>query len=150
MSNLALGKVTQTKKNHIHVKKVGHTSELTFGIYWWTVKNPKIRILKKWKKMLEISSFYKCVPKTSHMRYNFLLFYPPNNSKIKILKKWSKHLQISSFHTCAPKNTIIWCMLTQIWSATGMTFWYFRSFFALLPHYLPWKLQFGKNVKSIW
>ena len=81
---------------------------------------------------------------------NFLLFYPPNNSKIKILKKWSKHLQISSFHTCAPKNTIIWCMLTQIWSATGMTFWYFRSFFALLPHYLPWKLQFGKNVKSIW
>ena len=35
------------------MKKVGHTSEFPFGIYWWTLKN-----------LLEISSFYKCVPKT--------------------------------------------------------------------------------------
>ena len=25
-------------KNHTHVKKVGHTSEFLFGIYWWTWK----------------------------------------------------------------------------------------------------------------
>ena len=25
-------------KNNKHVKKVGHTSELLFGIYWWTWK----------------------------------------------------------------------------------------------------------------
>ena len=30
-------------------------------------KTPKIRILKKWKKLLEISSFYICAPKTTIM-----------------------------------------------------------------------------------
>ena len=28
-------------KNHIHVKKVGHTSEFLFDIYWWTWKTIK-------------------------------------------------------------------------------------------------------------
>ena len=47
------------------------------------------------------------------------------------------------------KNTIIWCMLTQIWSAcTDIIFRHFRPFFALLPHYWPRKLKFGKNVKK--
>ena len=49
------------KKNHTHVKKVGHTSEfflLAFIDELW--KTLKIRILRKWIKMLEISSFYTC------------------------------------------------------------------------------------------
>ena len=33
------------------------------------IKSWKIRILKKWKKLLEISSFYTCVPKTTIIRY---------------------------------------------------------------------------------
>ena len=37
-------------------------------------------------------------------------------------------------------------MVTQIWSATDIIFCHFRPFFALLPHYSPWKLKFGKNV----
>ena len=45
---------------------------------------------------------------------------------------------------------IIWCMLTQIWNATDIIYWYFRPFFALLPHYWPWKLKFGINVKNKW
>ena len=56
---------------------------------------------------------------------------------------------MSSFKTCATKNKIIWCMLTQIWSAcTDIIFSYFRPFFALLPHYWPPKLKFGKNEKK--
>ena len=39
-------------------------------------------------------------------------------------------------------------MLTRIWSET--IFCYFRPFFALLPHYWPRKLKFGKNVKNTW
>ena len=40
-------------------------------------------------------------------------------------------------------------MLTQIWSAcTDIIFRHFRPFFALLPHYWPRKLKFGKNVKK--
>ena len=42
---------------------------------------------------------------------------------------------------------IIWCMLTQIWSVTDIFFCHFRSFFALLFHYWPRKLKFGKNIK---
>ena len=41
-------------------------------------------------------------------------------------------------------------MLTQIWSATDIIFCHFRPFFALLPHYWPQKLKFGKNVKNTW
>ena len=40
-------------------------------------------------------------------------------------------------------------MLTQIWSSTDILFCHFRSFFALLPHYL-WPQKFGKNVKNTW
>ena len=41
-------------------------------------------------------------------------------------------------------------MLTLIWSATDTIFCHFRPFFALLPHYWPRKLKFGKNVKNTW
>ena len=41
-------------------------------------------------------------------------------------------------------------MLTQIWTATDIIFCHFRPSFALLLHYWPWKLKFGKNVKKPW
>ena len=48
-------------KNHTHMKKVGHTSEFPFGIYWSTLKNPKNRILKKWKKIAgDIITLHMC------------------------------------------------------------------------------------------
>ena len=47
-------------------RRWGHTSEFPFGIYWWTLKNPKNQNFEKMKKkLLEISSFYTCVPKTT-------------------------------------------------------------------------------------
>ena len=49
-----------------------------------------------------------------------------------------------------PQKTTKWCMLTQIWSATDIIFCHFRLFPALLPHYWPRKLKFGKNVKNTW
>ena len=81
-------------------------------------KSWKIWFLKKWKKLLEISSFYTCVPKTTIMRYSswdmdwdrifchfepfFALLFPPHRpplittQKTKILKKWKKkHLDMS-------------------------------------------------------
>ena len=42
-------------------------------------------------------------------------------------------------------------MLTEIWSSvTDTIFCHFRPFFALLPHYWPRKLKFGKNAKNTW
>ena len=69
----------------------------------------KIKILKKWKKLLERSSFYTCNKNHDLMMYaswdierdrqNFLSFWasfcpfsPLTTQKIKILKKWKKRL----------------------------------------------------------
>ena len=93
------------------------------------LKTQKIRILKKWKKLLEISSFYTYVPKTTIIwgtdRQNlwsfwaiFCPFNPLTTRKFKSLKKLQKHLDMSSFYTCAPKITIKWYMLPKIWSVT--------------------------------
>ena len=57
------------KKNHTHMKRVGHTSEIPFGIYYW--KTRKIRILKKWKKIAgdNITS-HMCTKNHNHMKYS--------------------------------------------------------------------------------
>ena len=80
------------------------------------LKIQKIKILKKWKKLLEISSFYIIVPtEVQFLRYgvrqNFLSFWaifclytPLNTGKIKILKQWKKHLEMSSLYTCLSKS----------------------------------------------
>ena len=59
------------------------------------------------------------------------------------MKKASGDVIILNLH-----NKNIWCMFIQIWSATDIIFCHFRSFFALLPHYWPRKLKFGKIVKN--
>ena len=110
-------------KNHTHVEKVRHNSEFAFGIYWWTLKNLKIRILKKWKKKKkkingDINILHICTKNYNHMKYSswdtelgrfFLSFLaifwpftptsptPLTTQKTKILKKWKKHLEMSSF-----------------------------------------------------
>ena len=75
-------------------------------------KLEKSEFWKNEKKLLKISSFYTCVPKT------IIIWgpvpevqYPPilTMQKTKILKNWK---------TCTTKNTTKWCMLTQISSAT--------------------------------
>ena len=134
---------------------MGHTSEFPFGIYWWTLKNPKNQNFDKMKKNCwRYRHFTQCNKNHHHMRYSswdrvrqiffvILGHFLPN--------KWHlNYLEMSSFYTCATKNTIKWCMLTQIWSATDIIFCHFRPFFALLPHYWPQKLKFGKNVKNTW
>ena len=95
---------------------------------------PKMKISKKWKKHLEISSFYTSVRKTMiicytvpeiwHVSHVIVIFHfglcfaplappsphPPSPPKnMKISEKWKKHLEMSSFNTCTPKMMIRWC-----------------------------------------
>ena len=154
------------------MKKVGHTSEFPFDIYWWTLKNLKnqnfenMKKKKKKKIAADITILHMCTKSHNQMKYSFwdteldgiflsfwaifCLFTPTllTTQKTTILKKWKKYLEVSSFWTCATKNTIIWCMLTQTWSVTDIIFCHFMPFFALLPHYWPPKLKFAKNVKK--
>ena len=92
----------------------------TIFLPFYPTNSPKIKIWKKWKELLEISSFYTSVPKIMiiyytvpeiwHMAdvvfiFHFGLFFPlffsypphpppspPQPKKIKIKKKWKKKL----------------------------------------------------------
>ena len=85
----------------------------------------KIKILKKWKKHLEMLSLYTCVPPmtikwcmvpqiwrvTDRIFCHFgpfLPFYPLTTQKFKILKNCTQYLEKSSFYTSVPKIMIIW------------------------------------------
>ena len=107
-----------------------------FGLFFALLPNsPKNQDFEKWKKHLEISLFYICVPKimirwcmVPEIRCEgcnyfsfwaiFCLFTPLTAPKIKILKKWKKHLEISSFYIWVPKIMIRWCTIPEICRAT--------------------------------
>ena len=124
-------------------------------------KNPKNQNFEKWKNLLEISSFYTCVPKITIIWYTvpeirtkiFCHFGPffahlPQWSWIsKFWKKWKKWLEILSFYTymCTINEDHIW-------------FWKYKmqqtDIFNILGHFLPFqhldnlenqKFNIGKN-----
>ena len=84
--------------------------------------NQKIKTLKKWKKLLEILSFYFCLPRMtiiwctvpeiwsstgkifSHFEPFFALLLKNQNFE-------KRNLEISPTYTCVPPMTIIWCMV---------------------------------------
>ena len=75
---------------------------------------------------------------------------PLKSQKIKFLKNWKKLMELSLFYKCVPKITVY--MMYAFWdmecdSHNFVSFW---AMFCPLPHYWPWKLKFGKNVKSSW
>ena len=116
----------------------------------------KIKISKKFKKFLEISSFYTSVPKIMiigytvpeiwHMTdiiviFHFGLFFCPFTvQKMKISKKIKKFLEISSFYTSVPKIIIICYTVPGIWHVMYVIFiFHFGLFFTLLPPLPPRK-----------
>ena len=56
---------------------------------FYPLHNPKNQNFENWKKTLEISSFYRSVPKIMITCYT-------------VLKKWKKHLKTLSFYKCLP------------------------------------------------
>ena len=124
------------------------------------LKPPRIRILKKWKKLLEISFIlHICTKNHNDMRYvswdlewdwqnflsfrgHFLSFNPLKTWKIKILKASGDAIIL---HMCIhdPMMYASWYM-----ECDRHIFCHFGSFFALLPHNWPLKLKFGKKCKK--
>ena len=114
------------------------------------------------------SSFYTCVPKPTiiwvmgpeirserqeffrHFGPFFLPFYPPNhleNQNFEQTKKASRDVII--LHTCVKNhNRIIYASCDK--ECNRHNFLSFCAIFAILPHYWPQKLKFGKNVKKPW
>ena len=81
-------------------------------------KTPKNKVLKKWNKNLEISSFYTrvqqimiiyyTVPKIWPMMDIIFIFY------FELLFAFLKHLEISPLYPFVPKIRITWCMVLEI------------------------------------
>ena len=123
-----------------------------FQLFPFPLKTQKIRILKKWKKLLEIS-FYTCVPLKITIIWGsvpeiesetdriFCPFTPPlppsNNPENQTLKKMKK---VSDVITGVPKTKILWCMLSDIWRVTDRNLCHFgpscleiSSFYTSVP-----------------
>ena len=59
--------------NHTHMKKVGTLQNFLFGIYWWTLKNPKNENFEKMKTKRKIAGniiLPRCTKSHNHMRYS--------------------------------------------------------------------------------
>ena len=134
------------KKSHAYEES---GTQLRISFWHLLINFEKPEKLEFWKNEKSYWGFF-CIKNHKHMRYNswdkewdkfvlsfWAIFYPLLLPAVRNHKK-------------SQKCTIKWCMLTQVWSATDITFCHFRSFFALLPHYWPRKLIFGKNVKRNW
>ena len=121
---------------------------------FWTIFYPftppwtqKIKILKKWKKHLNILSLYKCVPEMTviwcmvpeiwsakdrsfcYFGTFFVLFTPLTTWKIKIFKIWKNTCR---YHfTCVyhkRQSYDLWILRSRAWRT---------YFFIILDHFLP-------------
>ena len=115
-------------ENHTHVKKMGHTLEFLFGIYWWTWKTTFKKMLKWTNKKCKnfniysvarkTPSFYTCVPKIliwytvldiecNQLKLvimgHYLPFYTPS-SKPKKSKEKTIAGDIIILHKCAKNH----------------------------------------------
>ena len=122
----------------------------------------KIEILKKWKKCLEISSFYSFLPKmtntwcmvleiwsvTEKKKFFFILIifcpFTTLTLKIKIFKKWKKkntriyHHFIQVYHKWQSYN--IWFLRYEVWQT---------EFFVILGHALPFYPITTQNINIL-
>ena len=90
--------------------------------------------------MLEIPSFYTCVPKTAIIYEVRFLRY-----RVRQTEKWKKHLEMSSFYTGVPKITIYASWDIDCDRHKFLSFW---AIFCPSPSYQPKKSKFWKHQKK--
>ena len=122
-----------------------------------------IKILKKWKKSLEISSFYIGVPKikirwctvneiwcmTDVIIFHFGPFSSPNNPKDKIFEKLKKDPRdIIILHKCAKNhNHMLYCSLYM--ACNRFNYFSFCAIFNPFTSLTAWKIKIKKKLKKI-
>ena len=127
---------------------------------FWTIFCPltplrtqKIKILKKWKKCLKISSFSTSVPKIMiiyyitdvsvifHLGY-FLPFYPHNNSKNQNLKKNGKTpCDIMILHMCTKNHDHMLCGSWDMVCNGCKCYFSFWAIFCPFSSLIAWKIK---------
>ena len=83
--------------------------------------------------------------KFCHSEPFFALSPPCGPRKSKFWKnEEKKHLNILSFYKCVPQMRVIWCTITEIWSATDIL----DCFFSFIPPNNPKNQNFEKMKKQ--
>ena len=122
----------------------------------------KTKILKKWKKLLQISLFYKCAPKMMIINYDvwflwykvrwiecfvilyyFFPFYHPSNPENQNLeKKKTAPAHVIILHTCTKNNN------HKMYASWDMACNRLRTIFCSFIPVTTWKNIFLKNWKK--
>ena len=84
-----------------------------------------------------------CLTEFFFILHKFLHLYPTNSLKNQNFEKMKK-LAIS-FYTCVPQMTIIWCMVSKIWSKTYRIFLIWNYF---LPFHPPTTTPQNRNFEK--
>ena len=126
-----------------------------------------MKLLKHWRKYVEILSFYKYTINENHImhgswdmehnRQNFLSFWTVFCSftslwihKIKILKKIKKMPgDIITLDMCTILESLLY-MVSEIWSVMDRIFCHFRLFFCPFTPLTTWKIKLLKKWKNTW
>ena len=114
---------------------------------FYSPKNLKNQDFEKWKKLLEISSFCTCVPKTTiiwlavlriqskdkfiNILDHFLPFYHWNNPDNQNFEKMKNILEILSFYTFSPSMNMTYSMVPVMSDIILCHFWELITY---LPH----------------
>ena len=81
---------------------------------------------------------------------HFFALLPHKTPKNQDFKKGKKLLEIS-FYTYVPEIILIWCMVSEIWSAKDRIFCHYGLFFLpFCPSIDPENQNFEKNEKNTW
>ena len=82
---------------------------------------------------------------------HFFALLSPKKPQNQDFKKWKNFLKIPSFYTYVPEITLIWCMVSEIWSAKDRIFCHYGLFFLpFCPSIDPENQNFEKNEKNTW
>ena len=108
---------------------------------------------KKKKIAGDIIILHMCTKNHNHMMYSSWDMqwehFPQQPRKLKFWKNEKSIWRCHHFKLVQQKPQLndVFLLKYGVWQTF---FSHFRPFFALLPHYWPQKLKFGKNVKNTW
>ena len=106
-----ISRLRLTEKDHTHVRKVGHTPEFLFGIYWWTLKKLKNLTFEKMKKIAgDIIILHMWTKNHNHTRLQFLRYGVKQN----VLSFWAIFCPFNLNPLTTQKTTIL-----KKWKASG-------------------------------
>ena len=134
---------------------MGYTSEFLFGIYWWTLKNPKNQT---WSWSYAILFLRYMVCDGCHCYFSmsaiFCSFTPLTALKKKIWKKRKKKKQqqqpedIIILHKCTKNHDHMLCCSWDIWCVMDViVIFHFGLFLPFYPPNIPKNENFKKMKK---